>query len=746
MYNSRQVRFVSQRVWNLVKKLFPDAIEHRRKRELKNGNNAVDLSDQDCYICKAEKASVETLKDAINAWAIKTREDASLKSLLDVKRTRSREQEISNFATAKDGCRLVHKSDIMTWREAVKLFSNSQKIKGDNCDEVRLFAEKLAFPSGHAVVLDFENEPVDKLLASIRSFICREHHMVVKKGILGDAASSDANELRQLADYITVVASDEYHCYISSLATLLRILRVEGKNNRSILESPIAVDAEKAFIKQVRDVTGSHHPLIRNQQSNATGECETKNTVRFTHDGSIKTFALFPGLCEHETCMKECAPLQRAQKEKDDDRIESISVDSLDTKPSAAKKTSTNLGLGASDPIMVESDLEQDVDDGPFPFRVFELEAGATKEQALESLQDISAIPNDFEGSNDLRRSNRKRKAKYPSGVLLNENSVNIGLYHNFAAICLNMNEQSSIPADYSQLFLVVTPQFEKPIIDVVSPRGQESEQTLEDKIRVMRKDRPNDEHFDPTKHTLLLYQKDRSTSGDGPLEEALLQSLFRFANFGSRSESKSTASSNKPSSPKKKKSRPSERGFQGTLLQSGKPPPPAPSSNGDDDSVIQGHPESSTISDEDKERPRPSMVVDDSSPRSSRPSSVTHNQMILSEDDDDDSQAEALLKRPPTFSNKKPSRNTKDAPFGPTAIVDTSIIDCEEADRAEMSQRVFAELEKCVDADTANPSRMWDAIHFAFNQNKELNDASAMLDVAYAKYLSGDDNGGTTD
>lgn len=743
MYNGRQVRYLGQREWSLVKKLFPDAIEHRRKRELKNGKNDVDIYDQDCSICRAEKASVETLKEAIQAWAARTRADTDLKSLLDGKRTLSREQEVSNFAAATSGCRLVHKSDITTWREAVKLLSNTQKIKGDSCGDVRSFAENLVFPSCHTVVLEFENEPVDKLVASIRSFICREHHGVVKRAILGNAASNDENELRTLADYITVVGNEEYRAYISSLATLLRILRVDGNPIRNLMGSPIAVDEEKAFIKQVRDVAASHHPLIQNHRCNEASEGENTNALSFTHEGSVKKFTLVPALCEHDTCIKECAPLQDVAKEKDDERIESISVDSCDAKPSA-KKSTKNRGAGVSDPILVESDLDEDTNDGLFPFRVFELESGATKEQALDSLQSISAIPNDFEANaNDLRRSSRKRKANYPCGPLLSENSVKIGLYHNFAAICLCMYEQSNIPANYGKLFLVLTPQFEKPLIDEASPRGTESELTLEEKIHNMREGRPDDDNFDSTKHVLLLYQTDSETSnGDDPLHETLIESLFQFANFGSRSEKKSGISSSTkkgPSTPVKKKSRPSERGFMGTLLQSGAPPAPAPSSNGggddDDDSVIQSHPEASTISDDDKDRPRPSMVVDDTSPQSSRPSSIDINRMVLS--DDDDSQDEAILKRSPTFS-KKQSRDSapKNPPNNAATIIDTSIIDREEEARAELSQRVFEDLEKCVDESTADHTRMWNAMHYAITEFPALNDAPALLDIAYAKYM----------
>ncbi len=701
-----------------MKKLFPEAIEHKRRRE---SRNCQFYSDQDCPVCREERESVDTLKHAIQSWASTTREDPALKTLLDRKRTQAREHEAYNFTTATNGCRLVHKTDIITWREAVKTLANPQKIIGNSSDQIRSFSENLVFPSCHKVVLEFENEPIDKLVASIRSFICREHDLVVENAILGKVASSGSNEVQKLASYVTVVTKDEYHSYITSLATLLRILRTDVGQKSSSIMSPMALDQEESFIGYVRQVASSHHPLIRTlSEVGRTG----KNSLKFIHDGSVKEFHLSPPMCDHETCVKECALLVVVEdKDNNDDHIENISVDSFDDKPSA-RKAVASLGSGNSDPIVVESDAEDSKKTATFLMRVFELEAGATQDQAMEALHNASVISSDIAASSELRRSTRKRKPKFPFGVLLREDSVNVSLHHNVAAICLFMYESCGIPANYSKLFLVLTPEFEKSSISETSPFDSESQVSLSELIQRMRGGKLDDEHFDHKKHTLLLHQRD---PGDSNCQhEALVEALFQCSNIDG---DHASLNRNEDRVGSRKKSRPSERGFQGTLLQSGNPPS-ASTEHGDDDSVIQGHPEAPAISED--EHQEPTMVVDDSSPpasrSSSRPSNAVRNQMILSDDSDEDS----VSKSPPTSGVDIEDEPTKEL----MTIVDTSDTERENASaRDKLSVDTFSSLKAIVRR--PNATKIWDAVLWAFSQNPTVNDASVLLDIAYAKYLS---------
>ena len=288
-----------------------------------------------------------------------------------------------------------------------------------------------------------------------------------------------------------------------------------------------------------------------------------------------------------------------------------------------------------------------------------------------------------------------------------------VPLFHNFPAICLSMYEQASIPTDYRKLYLVLTPEFDKPVISELRPNS--SVATLEEQISAMRQDRPNDSSFQPKKHCLLLYQKD--PTDDGTHAQGLMDSLFPLANFGPR---ESPASRQK-----KKKSRPSERGFQGTLLHASSSAQPVVVNIGDKDKEEKEKAVSTVSEDEGKQHPsqQPSIVVDDSSPASSRPSSVAEKRQIPSDDDEEDSVVEIA----------PPKKIPKVAPQVPDVLDGSSDGD----QQADLSSLVIDKLEQAVENPSANMSKIWDSAFFAIQKNPGEKDANTLRDIALAKYLS---------
>lgn len=780
-----------------MKKLFPDAIEHKRKRELRSSQSNLDY---DCPFCRQEREFVEVFKRAIQTWAIRTRDDTALKALLDRKRTLAREQSSCNFATASNWCRLVHKADVATWREVVKTLSSLQRISGSSIESIRSFVEGLAFPNCHKVTLEFENEPIDKLVASIRSFICREHDMVVQNAILGDIANVDRSVVPTLASYVLVVNREEYDAYIVSLATLLSILRSNVTEEVNTMMDPrIALEEKRAFIKHVDHVISSHHPLLRNIHEGAsTG----RNTLKFTHDGSVKEFYISPHICDNQRCMKECAFLAvMDDTEMDDDQVENISVDSIDitSKPRTRKSNSSSVGTGSSDPIVVDSDAEGDSKGLKFPLRVFELEPGAKQDEALAALRNVSAITSDFDTNTELRRSTRKRKSKYPCGVLLREDLVHVSLDNNLAAVCLFLYESCGIPANYSKLFLVLTPEFESTLVMESSPFDSDAAMSLKELIARLRDGRPNDEHFDHTKHTLLLYQRGL---GDVAVQhEVLIEALFQSANICNSPSNggAAAAGSGKGLTKTRTKNPRSERGFQGTLLQSGSRPPP-PALNGHDDKSghsdnpecndsnnidnrdSHGHREILAISDDEAEsyfHTRGTMMIEDDdsatgsgSGKSSRRSSVDppragsaindnpepmQNQMILNVESDEDV---SMPRSRVDISGHTPREKDVLMEHGDINMTktDDSEIDDEDDNRDEdicnrkrgadqfdsernkFSFKIFESLQAIVER--PNPTKVWDAVLWALDQDPSMKDPAVLLDVAFAKYLSNAEDG----
>jgi hypothetical protein len=747
----------------MLKKVFPEAIEHKKKRVLKNGAKGVSNPDIDgCPECQAEKVSIDRLKIELENWAKETRENFELKGLLGGNRTVEREIEVHNFTTAENGCRLVHRTDIQTWRKALSTLAGASKIKSTDTVLLKADVENIAFPSYHYVVLEFERQPVEKLVTSLRSLICREHRLVIKTAIFRDCADSgnEKNHSHQLSDCIAVLSDEEYRAYISSLAELLRILNSDTESHvMGSMGSPVVIDDDKRFLNNIREITNSYHPAIR--MCVAEQQRSADDILVFSLHGSTKEFLLSPGVCDCETCMKEFAPLLHPPNVGDDDKVESISIDSNDEKSESRRKAS-KLGSAAADPILVESDIDDDRVSSPdtFALRAFEVECKSSLDDALSSLQTLSALPSESDSNevNFLRRSTRKRKSRYPSGSLLREDTVKVGLHHNMAALRLLLYEKCEVALAGHKLILVMASKDGKPhkTLEINFEWGQRRLQELVDEM----KDPPdlkNDTKFEPSKQLLLLYQKDDNGNARA-LHETVMDSLLTLANLEPPDSADQAGNSKK-----RKRNRPSERGFRGTLLQSSVAP--ANNQNGNDmkkqmssdaSAVSADAPaisaDVSAVSDEEKDNVR------------SIKEPAEKKRVVLSDSSSDDE----ILKSP--FSPKK----LIGGQFDDTAIANGSKVvvesdSSEDEDQNGSAQKPISKIsqdvtpERYLDQDQemteicspsdqlrknvldsllavveqpADESNCWDSVIWAVESNPTEKSVAALLDIALAKYI----------
>lgn len=594
--NGRRVRFLSWEGWQKVKKVFPDAIEHKKRRMSEEMAESFDSSMEECPECLMERALFQQAKSKLENWGKATQENSNLKALLSGNRTISREIEVHNFTMAKSNCRLVHKLDIESWQKSLRAVKSGRLRALTNMDELKARVEKIAFPSQHAVVLEFERQPVGKLVTSLRSLICREHQLVIESAIFqvnGSSGSPDEGEGHFLSDCIAVLSEEEYLAYISSLAELLHILHPKQEDMQmGSVGSPVLIDNDKTLLKEIRRITDSYHPYIRCVDK----ESSSDEILKFSLNGSSKVFQLSPNICRCLTCKNEFAPMLPVAS-KEDDKIESISVDSNDPKAQSGKE-SLGSGIVPTDAIIVESDTEVDVPKPPgtFPLRVFEVKHTAPLHEALESLQTASALPSEVDSSNSiasfLRRSTRKRKTRYPVGCVLSESSVNVGLHHNMAALRLLMYEKCEVALSGRKLTLVLS-------CDGKPHKTQDikfewGEKQLKEIVDEMKGESNGDSDVDVSTDLLLFHQTE--DNGQSTLvQESVMESLIQLANLEAPDQAKQGKN--------RKRNRASERGFQGTLLQSSAPAP----SNQDGDTSDKKpppKPDVSTISDEDKKSP----------------------------------------------------------------------------------------------------------------------------------------------
>ena len=761
--NGRVVRVVSWKTWTMLKKVFPDAIEHTIERVVKNGSKGVSKSAIDgCPECQAERASIDRLKVELENWSKESRENFELKGLLQGNRTVEREIEVHNFTTAVNGCRLVHRTDIQTWRNAL---AKMNKIKSDDTSTTLLksHVESIAFPSYHSVVLEFERQPVEKMLTSLRSLICRAHKLVIKTAIFRNCAdsSNDKDHSHQLSECIAVLSDEEYCAYISSLAELLRILNSDTESNvMGSVGSPVVLDGVKPFLSEVRKITNSYHPAIR--MCVEKDQSSSNDILVFSLHGSTKEFLLSPSVCGCETCMKEFAPLLQAPKVGDDDRVENISIDSDDEKFEASRKV-PNHGSAAADPIIVESDID-DKYSAPdtFSLRSYEVDPKSTLEDVLRDLRSLSALPAESDTSelNFLRRSTRKRKARYPYGSLLKEGSVKVGLHHNMAALRLLLYEKCEVPVSGRKLILVMSSNNGKHLeaLEIKFEWGQKQLQELADDMKEQVPPE-NETPLDPSTQLLLLYQKEEGGNAPG-LHETVMDSLLQLANL-EPPDSKDSTSNIK----KNKRDRPSERGFRGTLLQSSSAPTSNPSER---DAKKQS---SSDESSPAVVVPAVSIIVsavsdDDKDDAQSAQEPTKTPRIVLSDISSDDE----ILKSPP-FARKKPkphARQFNDAPETNRSkiVVESDSMDEDEdqndderKNTPKVCQDVTPEksldqemmINDCLDDELRNAvlsslldavdkpvdqSNCWDAACWAVANNPNEKNQSALLDIALAKYI----------
>lgn len=725
LHNGRLVRFVSWKVWRMLKKVFPEAVEVKKKRI---PDAVAKLDEEGCPQCKFEKLTKDQLVSDLSTWSKETQENAVLKDLIDGKRTVSRESEVKNFTTAKGGCRLVHQLDIESWRSAVKSLSKPGKISARNSNELKAHVESIAFLSYHSVVLEFERQPVEKLVTSLRPLICRAHKLVIETAVFKlQGEAGDPVEGHFLSDCIAVLSDEEYRAYISSLAALLPILYPDPKDLEvGSMGSPVLIDTEKSLLHDIRRITDSYHPRIKHVDDQHSSD----DILAFALGGSSKEFLLSPGVCHCETCKKEFAPLLVKSAEDVDDRIESISVDSLDSKTSNTKQAPT-IGSILTDPILVESDIEETpiTPGSRFRLRVFEVQDNASVDLALKSLEDASALPPaEKEGAMSafLRRSSRKRRSRYPVGCLLSESVVDVGLHHNVAALLLLMYEKCELALSGCKLTLVQSSNG-KPhnTLEITLEWSSRSLEELVDEMQAQPKE--NGSSVVPAPSDLLvLYQKE-DNGQLGALNEHVFDSLLQVANLEEPA---------KKGKNKKKRNRSSERGFQGTLLHSAVPS--VNNENADSDQKrISSKFGVSEISDEENDgvatveievtEKKPQVVLSDSSYDAPLPAPSPFSREVTHE-----TKSTAKYNSPVATEHSiiKPLLN------GGVDVVEENSIEIETNATDQVQEDLVASLLELL-GEPADQSKCWDAVEWSLKTNPLEKNREVLLESAVEKYFS---------
>jgi hypothetical protein len=246
------------------------------------------------------------------------------------------------------------------------------------------------------------------------------------------------------------------------------------------------------------------------------------------------------------------------------------------------------IGSAAHDPIVVESETEEDKD--MFTMKVYEMQTEASVDDALAALMELNIlkVPGTVVDNGDAldapRRSSRKRKPRFPIGKLLGEDTVKIALRHNIAALRLFLY-QNDLPINQKLCLMFNAPAAASGTTDMVGPSEEEGSKTstgqfveprfleldLDVKDMTLQEvydqmtqgDDPEMERLgDPGTSLMLLRQAEKDGVG-GFSEPELMDALLQSSNALADGNDSKNGSKKKPAS---------ERGFTGTLLSRGLP------------------------------------------------------------------------------------------------------------------------------------------------------------------------------
>ena len=717
-------RLVPFPVWSKIKRLFPEAIEHRRLRvgfdDLGESN---DLNFK-CQQCGHDEDLMGNFLAALHSWAFKVKHDQNLKLLVESKDSISKEDLVHNFTKGNQGCKLVDEADIQTWRhlvkEALKTSSPALTGKAKTISDLKQNIQRIAFPNHHKVVLEFESsQPADQLLASLRSLICQQHHRCIM-GAMFQQRSKEDTENRILSNNVAVIPDEQYFKFVQSLASLLDLL---DSCEFGTEKSPLEVDVDdgtsipSSSLQTLLKTLTRYHPSIRlKEEDDDEEDVHMNDPSTFSLKNSDKWFVISPDACECKSCHLEFFQ-ERAAEESE--------------KTTKGRKGIKLPGSAADEPILVESDVEDELPKS-FELRVFELDRTAVMADAVKSLREASALPPDPIQSppgtldNFIRRSTRKKATRYPCGKLLSGTVVKVAPHHNIAALRLILFERCEVGVDDNKLFLLLSDSSERGDVKHVELTGDSIAKQLSEFVDELGSDLPNSssneedaDQSNPFSSVVLLYQNDSAINVDKANTDTM-HHLLEISNIDP-GKSKNNG--------KGGKNRPAERGFSGTLLGSSRPT--ALSSEGsmrDDDSLPAKN---------SRESSEPSEVVEEveiveedngSPPKNDR----SHSPIVDVSDD------ESVVLSPATTERKRKRRifDTVQQEESKPTIVDEIdspevSVDTGKSSDDELIQRIAEALVEFFGTSNGDEMECWEAAKWALENSTNEYDFDVLRDSA---------------
>lgn len=434
-------RYVRWSTWTKIKALFPNAIEFKRKR-IGFPEDLGDDVDNDlcgCMQCRANGIAQTCLRSNLSDFTQFCQGSRNCEALAN-----EVVLEMSKLQGSTAQFRLLHKADMLAWRKFVAAFKRKDdKKRNESLEEM---VKKALFPSSSNnasrcfPLNQLNNKParvdlqrLEFLSKIFRPIVCKTHGRPIYDALFQVVDNPANQKYGFLTDNICILDENDYKDFLAYVVAVAVILFPSDKNLISEGSMVHAFTSEAAIFSDTWRIDSVSHPTFVPVPLN--GDQRDSDLFCVSTENLAMVFQLDGASCHDEICCRDFAHWLASEGTLEEPKVSPLEV--------RTKEQPESLGV-VNDPITVDSDFESGSVTEPFSLRVFDVKADSDLDLALEALSRCTGLLTSEEADENqfLRRSSRKRKSRYPVGVIQDEETVRADMNNNIAALRLLLLER----------------------------------------------------------------------------------------------------------------------------------------------------------------------------------------------------------------------------------------------------------------------------------------------------------------
>jgi hypothetical protein len=542
--------FVPHKTWEKVGQLFATARRHEVERRFVQKSLGLASEHIICSLCREECDLERHAKQRLRDIA------RSLKKAIDdiALFTESELDQARSSMGADETHFILQKADFDQWKRFATAVQRSEPRSGESFDHFvrRLLPDSHGWtPQSYLECSESDQKRVEQILSFFRPVLCKRHGSPVHQALFQEPFDEN---LERFQGDLVFINEEGYQEFLVHVVAVTYAIQTDG--NPDDRDANLDKHNASQFIDRLK-LSHAIHPSLRLSSdlvdlSAITCKDEVCQAVFINWVSQSAT-----GASEHEG--------QNVRKDGN--------------------------GAARDNPIVLDSDDEKNSGTlESFKLRVFEARSGSALDEITGAADQCMGcvIDDAFQESNFLRRSMRKRKTRYPVGVIVDEDSVPMSLNNNLAALRLCLMEQCTNGSVFElnhELALIVRrrasdtpilvdidaeetpseaqlPSSEPQLIPL--PFDQNTRTLLEFCEPVLGASVTNKLSFDPSEVISVVRMPDMDITSKDISRDALMDHLIDLSNVATESRGNGTGS--------KPRGRAAERGFTGTLLSSAMP------------------------------------------------------------------------------------------------------------------------------------------------------------------------------